>query len=157
MVTSPDCFVCRKHRGQEELPGGVIFQDEHVFVSHASLWDGEPDHYLGHLFVETIRHTPGLADLTPQEARAVGLHASRAAQALKAALGMEHVYAFVIGDHMPHLHVHVIGRYPGAPPEYRGPRVDDWPDAPRGGQEEIAAVADKVRDYYAQHFPSPGS
>lgn len=152
MPTQANCFVCRKQRGEEELPGGVIYRDDLVFISHATLWGDEQDHYLGHLFVETIRHTPGLPDLTPEEAQAIGLHVSQAAQALKTTLNMEHVYAFVIGDHMPHLHVHVIGRYLGAPAEYRGPRVDDWPEAPRGGPQEIAALAEQLRNYYTAHF-----
>jgi len=37
---------------------------------------------------------------------------------------------FILGDGVPHVHVHVIGRYPGAPREYRGPGVDEWPDCP---------------------------
>ena len=62
-------------------------------------------------------------------------------------LGVEHVYSFVIGDGVPHLHVHVIGRYPGAPREYRGPRVDEWPEAPKGDLEQISQVAERMRAY----------
>ena len=68
------------------------------------------------------------------------------------ASGAEHVYAFVIGDGVPHVHVHLIGRYPGAPREYWGPRVDEWPDAPHGGEQEIAQVAARVRRYLQAHF-----
>jgi histidine triad (HIT) family protein len=140
-----DCPVCRTHRGLTPLAGGVIYEDEHVHVSHAQLWGEETEHYLGHLFVETKRHAPGLADLDDAESQAVGLWVSKAARALSVSEGAEHVYAFVIGDHVPHLHVHVIPRYPGAPRECWGPRVDEWPEAPRGGEVAMAEVTSRLR------------
>lgn len=140
-----DCIVCRKHRGQTRLAGGVIYQDDLVFISHTQLWGKETDHYLGHLFVEPKRHAPGLADLDEKEAQAIGLWTSRVARALAECLQAEHVYAFVIGDHVPHLHVHLLPRYPGAPREYWGPKVDEWPQAPRGQEPDIAAVAERIR------------
>lgn len=146
-----DCFVCRKHRGLELVPGGAIYQDDLIYISHAQLWGDEVDHYLGHLFVEPKRHVPGLGGLTEAEAKAIGVYTSRLARALEQTEGVEHVYAFVIGDHVPHVHVHVIGRYPGAPREYWGPRVDDWPGAPRGAKPEIEAVADRIRAFLAQY------
>ena len=63
------CLVCRKHRGGIAVPGGIIFEDDLVSISHAQLWGEEKDHYLGHVFVEARRHVPELADLTEQEAR----------------------------------------------------------------------------------------
>ena len=47
----------------------------------------------------------------------------------------------------PHLHLHLIPRYPGAPREYWGMRVDEWPDAPRGEAAEIAALCEQLRAY----------
>lgn len=146
-LSPTECLVCRKHRGETALPGGAIYEDELVFISHAPLWGDEQDHYLGHLFIEPKRHVAELAGLSEAEAQAIGLHTSRAARALMAIAGVEHGYAFVIGDGVPHVHVHVIGRYPGAPREYWGPRVDDWPEAPRGGEAEIARLAARLREY----------
>ena len=146
-----DCLVCRKHRGEVAVPGGIIFEDELIFISHAQLWGKEKDHYLGHVFVESKRHVPELADLTEQEAQAIGLWVSRVAKALLQTEGMEHVYSFFIGDGVPHVHIHVIGRRPGAPREYWGPKVDEWPGAPRGGETEIAQVAARLRVYLNEH------
>lgn len=147
-----DCLVCRKHRGEIATPGGIIFEDDLISISHAQVWGEEKDHYLGHVIVESRRHVPELADLTGQEAQAIGLWVSRVAKALLQAEGMEHVYSFFIGDGVPHVHVHVIGRRPGAPREYWGPKVDDWPAAPRGGEAEIAQVADRLRAYLSEHY-----
>jgi len=151
-AATPDCFVCRKHRGEVSVLGGAIYKDRLVYLSHASLWGDETEHYLGHLFVEPKRHAPELADLTEEEAQAVGLYTSRLARALMHTEGMEHVYAFVIGDGVPHVHVHVIGRYPGAPRAYWGPKVDEWPEAPRGGEAEIAGMAARVRAFLREHY-----
>lgn len=142
-----DCMVCRKHQGNERLLGGVIFENDVIFVSHAQLWGDETDHYLGHIFIEPKRHAPGLGDMTRVEAEMIGAYTSMVAKALVEMEGVEHVYSFVLGHHVPHLHVHVIGRYPGAPQEYWGTRVDDWPEAPRGGEAEISLVAERIREF----------
>jgi diadenosine tetraphosphate (Ap4A) HIT family hydrolase len=139
-----DCFVCRKHRGQEAVPGGPIYEDDLLYASHKAAPPGERT-YLGWCFVEPRRHAPGLADLTDQEAQAIGWLVTRLSRALKAELGAEHVYAFVLGDHVPHLHVHLIARHPGAPEEYWGVRVDEWPKAPQGDGAEIAVLVARLR------------
>ncbi len=152
MAFDPDCLVCRKHRGQEPSPGGPIYEDALIFSSHAALFGAETTHYLGHLFIEPKRHVPELADLTPEEAQAIAVHATHLARVLMEALGQEHIYAFVIGDGVPHHHVHLIGRYPGAPREYWGPRVDDWPGAPKGTAGEIGLVVSRLRDFYNARY-----
>ncbi len=142
-----ECVVCRKHRGETVLWGGVIYQDDLLFISHAQCWGDATEVYLGYLFIEPRRHVTGLPDLNEAEAQAIGLFTSRLARALTQTEGVEHVYAFVIGDGAPHVHVHVVGRYPGAPRQYWGPRVDEWPGAPRGKKEEVEAVAARIRQF----------
>jgi diadenosine tetraphosphate (Ap4A) HIT family hydrolase len=140
-----ECFVCRKHRGEIDEPSGAIYDDGLVRAGHALPGpDGSPA-YLGYLFVEPKRHAAGLGDLTDEEARALGLLATRLSRALIRAQGAAHVYAFVFGDNVPHLHIHVIPRYPGAPQEYWGTEVTGWPDAPRGGADDIRELADRLR------------
>jgi hypothetical protein len=93
-----DCFICRKHSSRGSLlPGGAVAEDELILVSHAvppalEGRDGTTA-YLGHLFVEPLRHAPGLADLTDDEARRVRLWYTRASRALREVAGAEHVYA----------------------------------------------------------------
>jgi histidine triad (HIT) family protein len=48
---------------------------------------------------------------------------------------------------VPHLHIHIVPRYPGAPPKYWEVHVDEWPDAPRGGPKEIEAISERLRYY----------
>ena len=98
---------------------------------------GEATAYLGYMLIEPRRHVPGLEHLRDAEARALGVWVARLSRALLAVLGADHVYAFVIGDHVHHVHVHVVARYPGVPPEYRNPRVDERPEVPRGAKRSL--------------------
>ena len=144
--TETDCFICAQQRGDQPIPGGAIFEDELVVAVHAYDPKLNPAPYLGHVLVEPRRHAPGLADLRDDEARAVGLAASRVARGLREVEAAEHVYLAVLGHHTPHLHVHLIPRYPGTPREYWDPvRIDEWPDARHGGPEAIAAVVERLR------------
>jgi diadenosine tetraphosphate (Ap4A) HIT family hydrolase len=147
-----DCFICAEHRDPDALAGGVIAADEHAVVTHLQLTvpSGTSESvYLGYLMVESRRHAASLADLRPEEAASVGRLAAVAAAALRASEGAEHVYAAVIGHGVDHFHMHVIARYPGTPREYWWTRVDEWPDAPRGGAAEIAALAGRLRAFGA--------
>jgi len=126
----------------------VLAADELVVVSHLPLATpagAAEDVYLGYLFVEPRRHVAGFGDLSADEAAAVGRHAARASRALQASEGAEHVYAAVIGHGIDHFHLHLIPRYPGTPREYWWTRVDEWPDAPRGGADAIAALIERLR------------
>lgn len=149
---SGECLVCRKHRDQVTVAGGAIYEDEILFVSHAQLWGEEPKRYLGYVFIEPRRHVAELADLSEAEAEAMGLLAARLARALMHTEGAEHIYAFVIGDGVPHVHMHLVGRYPGAPREFWGIRVDEWPEAPHGSEREIAEVASRVRCFLQERY-----
>ena len=124
-----------------------LFEDHLVYAGHAQIRDGQAAAYLGYLMLEPKRHAPGLADLTDEEAQALGLLTARLSRALIASEGAEHVYAFVLGDRVPHVHIHLVARYPGAPEEYLGVRVDEWPQAPRGGPQEIEALCTRLRNH----------
>ena len=142
-----DCFVCRKHRGEISVPGEAVYEDDWVYAGHASIPDGQSTAYLGALLVEPKRHVPGLGDLNDAEAQTVGLLIARLSRALKASEGAEHVYLFRLGHHVSHLHIWVVPRYPDTPREYWGIHVDEWPDAPRGASQEIAALCARLRAY----------
>ncbi len=140
-----DCFVCRKHRGEVHVSGGVIYQDDLLFSSHMEIPEGKEKVYLGAVFLEPKRHAPGFEDLKKIEAEAVGRLTSQLARALKAAAKADHIYVFRFGHHIDHLHILIAARYPGTPREYWGNKIDEWPEAPFGGPEEIAKLCDQIR------------
>lgn len=133
--------VGAKHRGEIAVPGGAIYQDDVLSVSHRAPPEGGSETYLGYVIVETRRHALGIADLTQLEAQTVGEWVAQMARALTAVVQAEHVYAFVLGDHLPHFHEHVVARYAGAPREFWGLRADQWPAAPAAMPRRSRACA----------------
>ncbi|MBP3965624.1 HIT family protein [Paenibacillus lignilyticus] len=143
-----DCFICRKHRGDVRSVGSTIYEDGHVHVGHIGFRGEEQTAYLGYVMVELKRHTPGLGDLSVQEAAAVGVIVNEVSRALKDVLRAEHIYSFVQGDGVPHFHMHLIPRYAGTPDHYRNPtNLINWPDAPNGGEAEVEKICSKLRAY----------
>jgi hypothetical protein len=51
----------------------------------------------------------------------------------------------VLGDGVPHLHVHLLPRFPGTPREYWGTHVNQWPQARRGPAADIEALVAQLR------------
>jgi len=143
-VAEPDaCLICDKHRRGDAADGGILYEDDLVYAGHVH---GRNKAYRGWLIVEPKRHAPGLGDLTDDEACAVGRLSNRLARVLKQTVGAEHVYAFVFGDGVPHLHVHLAPRYPHTPIEFWGAQLSQWPDAPRIDEAEMRALVTTLRD-----------
>lgn len=141
---SSGCLICRKHSEGAAAEGGVLHDDDLAYAGHIHTLRG-PTAYRGWCVVEPKRHVADLADLTVEEAEAIGRLLRSVAGAQRAALGAEHVYAFVFGDGVPHLHVHLAPRYPGTPPEYWGARLNEWPDAPRVDSDAMRRIVDTLR------------
>ncbi|HEX6541591.1 MAG TPA: HIT family protein [Ktedonobacterales bacterium] len=144
--TAEECPICAKQQSGDVV-GGPIYQDDLVFAHH--VFNTKEPTFLGYVRAETKRHVPSFAELTPAEAQAIGMLISRLSRALKECAGADHVYAFFYGDHVAHLHVHVFARYPGTPEEFWRERVDEWSQSPKGGVEEVAALAQRMRAYLA--------
>jgi diadenosine tetraphosphate (Ap4A) HIT family hydrolase len=135
------CSICKKHKDNIR----TVFQNDILYVSHYIPHPDKDDNYLGYYFVETKRHFKGMYDATDEEMSAIGIMQKNISKALMTVPNIEHVYSFIIGDNVDHFHIHIIGRYKNAPREYFGPRVDDWPEAPRGKINEIAKLDEQIR------------
>ena len=136
-----NCLICEKHK----LGVDIVFQNNLVSVSHMVRHPNSADNYLGYYMVESMRHFRGMYDATDEEMAAIGKMLKALSKALINILDAAHVYAFVIGEGINHLHVHVVARYKDAPREYWGPSVDEWPDAPRGMIQDIRDLNIKIR------------
>ena len=143
---APDCLVCGEISGEIDVPGGLLWADEHAVAFHVPPLPSRGDPYLGHLLVVTRRHVAGLADLSEEEGAAVGRGAAVLARALVAATGATHVHSGVAGTHVAHFHLHLLPRYPETPPEVAWHAVDDWEGASHGSAEQIAQLAGRIRD-----------
>jgi len=141
---SGGCLVCQEVRGEVELPGGVLWQNDNAVAFHLPPTEGNPRPYLGHCLVVTRRHIDHLDELTRAEATSVALASAAVAGALRAE-GAERVHLAVIGLGGDHFHQHVFPRYPGVPEGTSWMAVDELPDAPHGGVAEIAAFVTRLR------------
>ncbi len=139
------CFICEKHQQGAAAEGGVLYEDELVYAGHVHTM-GSGSAYRGWLVVEPKRHVPGLGDLVDDEASALGLLINRLARGLKESMSAAHVYAFVYGDSVAHLHFHLAPRYPDTPRQFWGPRLNQWPDAPRVDGEQMREVVSRLRE-----------
>ena len=144
------CYICHKHAGNIETSGVSIYEDEHVYVGHIDR-DGKPN-YLGHIMIDLKRHTPSLADMTEEEAKAFGIIMTRVSKALMESEKAEHIYSLVSGNSVPHLHMHVVARYPDTPKEYWGPmEVYDWGEAPMGDNNEVMKLCKRIKAYMEKY------
>lgn len=135
-----DCLICDKHR----INTFEIYRNDYLVVNHYVPHPDDTDNYLGYYMIESHRHFKGFYDATEDEASAFGKAQRALAKALKKALDCEHVYFFILGDGISHLHIHTVAKYKGTPRKFWGPRVDDWPDAPRGGKDEVLKTNKEV-------------
>lgn len=141
-----NCFICNKHQGTIITSGATIYEDDYVYVGHIDN-NGKPD-YLGHIMIDLKRHVPTLAEMNPEEAKAFGVIMARLSKALKEIEKAEHVYALVSGNSVPHLYMHLVGRYPNTPEQYWGPfAVYDSPNARMGENSEVTELCNRIKAY----------
>ena len=141
---SESCFICNKHAGNIATSGVMIYEDDYVYVGHIDK-EGKQN-YLGHIMIDLKRHTPSLADMTVEESKAFGLIMARVSKALKESENAEHIYSLVSGNSVPHLHMHIVARYPNTPKENWGPmEVYDWQDAPIGDNDQVVELCNRIK------------
>jgi len=140
-----DCLICQEHDGRIEIPGGHLIADDNVVAFHCPPLPQAPEPYLGYVFVTSRRHVPSFAELNPEEAAAMGVAISRLSAALKAE-GAETVYLAGIGHGQPHLHIHLLPRWPETPSHVSWMNVDDWDGARHGGSEIVAEWTMRLRN-----------
>ncbi|MFJ7731994.1 HIT family protein [Lysinibacillus sp. NPDC097231] len=141
-----DCFICNKHAGNIQTSGVMIYEDEYVYVGHIDN-NGAPN-YLGHIMIDLKRHAPTLGDMTVEEAKSFGVIMARVSKAIMECEKAEHIYSFVSGNSVPHLHMHLVPRYPNTPKQYWGPSaVYDWEEAPMGDNKEVVKLCTRIKTY----------
>jgi diadenosine tetraphosphate (Ap4A) HIT family hydrolase len=96
-----DCFICRKHNGQEASPpGGYIYEDNHWMICHAPGKLGP----LGTLFIESKRHFLDYAEMTDEESASLGDVMKKIYSALRLHTNAERIYQVILMEGVPHFH-----------------------------------------------------
>lgn len=114
-----NCGLCGIASGAIPPPGPAPFA-RGPFLVHAK---AEPGAHAGWLLVVPRRHVEQVAELTNEEARALGPLLRETAAALRAETGAAKTYVACFAEAVPHLHFHVIARTSDAPEDTRGPRA----------------------------------
>jgi len=86
-----------------EVPGHIVFEDDRVFA----ILDINP-RAEGHTLVIPRLEVDQLFDLPDDEYAHLWSVARIIGTTLRDAMGCERIYAFVIGDEVPHAHIHLI-------------------------------------------------
>ena len=134
------CLGCDVVAGIRTVPGGVLLR-EGGFALHVL---AGPSPLRGWLVLTSERHARAWYDLSAAEAAALGPLAARVMAAQRAALGAEHVYAFAIGDVLPHFHLHLVPRFADTPDRLRGRGCFDGRAEDLLPEEELVEAARKV-------------
>jgi diadenosine tetraphosphate (Ap4A) HIT family hydrolase len=139
-----DCLVCKKHQNFLSVTGQPIAERGGLLLTHFPVLDGQPPNR-GHLLIEPQRHVVDPAELTDQEAGALGTLLRDAIVILQTEGGAEHAYVLRINDKVAHFHCHVVPRYPGTPKEFWGPKLMEWPEFPKLNLEQVQSLSGRLR------------
>lgn len=134
------CLACELVSGSRAVPGGVLLRRD-GFVLHAV---AQHTPVRGWLVLTSERHARAWYDLTAEESAAVGALTREVMQAQRAVLGAEHVYAFAIGDVLPHFHLHLVPRFADTPQHFRGRAVFDATPGDGLADGEVADAARRI-------------
>ncbi len=118
MLSQQQCSACAEIAGQGPAPGGVIHSDGLWFVSHHTGPYTDP----GELIVKTHRHCESLAELTEEEAEALGPVLHAAVGALERVVAAERIYAVSFNERIRHVHFLLLPRTAAMP---RGHVISD--------------------------------
>lgn len=100
------CLACNVLAGKVKAPGGVIYEDDYWIVEHSLV----PVLVSGYLIIKLKRHCENLADLTPQEANALGSIIRKTCLALSRVRKPAKIHVCSWGEQVQHIHFHVIPR-----------------------------------------------
>ncbi len=134
-----NCFLCRKHEGQEPSPpGGYIHEDEHWMICHAPGKLGP----LGTLFIESKRHFLDYAEMSDEESSSLGNIMREIYAALKLLTGAERIYQVTLVDGVPHFHSWMVPHHKDDPE--KGMKFLTRDDS--CNDEDAAQLANKLRE-----------
>ncbi len=134
-----DCFICRKHQGQEaEPPGGYLYENEHWMVCHAPGKLGP----LGPLFIESKRHFLDYAGMTDEESASLGRVMKKIYSSVLLHTQAERIYQLTTIEGVPHFHSWLVPRRKDVPE--RGLKFLARDDS--CSDEEAAELAPRLRE-----------
>ena len=110
-MTDSDCPLCSGQEMDAALMRTEVWSDDLWRLTTANVSE-----VAGFSYLEPRRHISDITQLNGDEAATFGDTIARASAAIKDATGADLVFAYIYGDSVPHLHVHLAPhREPGSP------------------------------------------
>jgi len=154
MSAQSACLSC-VHNADSPIrrPEHWIASDDHWRVAHAF---GAA--VAGWLVLVPRRHVVTIADLTDEEAAALGTWQVRLSRALHAVTGCAKTYVaqFAERSGFQHIHFHIVPRADGLPHHFQGPRVFGLlgkPDQPCITPADVTRVSAALHSHLHSPFP----
>jgi diadenosine tetraphosphate (Ap4A) HIT family hydrolase len=104
------CYTCDVNAGRVNAPGGVIYRNALWVADH-----GVDRLVQGYVVLKPLRHVHEIADLSPDEAAALGPALRTLLSAMRTALNTERIYVCSFAETVHHLHFHLLPRYAHMP------------------------------------------
>jgi diadenosine tetraphosphate (Ap4A) HIT family hydrolase len=104
-MSTADCFICRKHRGEvAPSPGGYLWEDETWLVCHAPAEIAGA----GTLILESRQHFLDLEDMPADDRVSFGPVLGRLYPAIRRGTGAERVYLLSTMGGVAHFHAWLV-------------------------------------------------
>jgi len=103
-MSEKDCIFCRI--GKKEIPSKTIYEDS----AHIAFLDIKP-YTKGHTLLIPKKHYAQFLELPKKEVSGLFALAQELGKKLKAALDAQLIFLSVMGEEIPHTHIHLIPYY----------------------------------------------
>ncbi len=129
-METPNCIFCKIIK--KEIPAKVVYEDN----AHIAFLDIRP-YTKGHTLVIPKKHYVQFLELPKAEVSALFALAQEIGKNLKNSLGAQLIFLSVMGEEVPHTHVHLIPYYGEMPFARRGEPPD----------EDLDKVLKEIKEY----------
>lgn len=146
------CLFCERAADPSPLAARTVYEDEGFHLSHQRNEEGPSA--LGILLLQSKPHVRHSGEFTDEQARRLGWIMRTATRALVAVQGAQWTYCYSFTEGVRHFHMILAARYPRLPPEYVRLRLDEWPGAPRGNDDALGALSQRLGEVFRAELPT---
>ncbi|MFH1683152.1 MAG: HIT family protein [Candidatus Woesearchaeota archaeon] len=127
-----NCIFCKI--AKKEIPAQVVYEDD-AFLAFLDIQPRNP----GHTLVIPKKHYRWVWDIQEEYSVVV----NKIANALKKAFQTELVISFVLGEEVPHAHIHLVPRFPD---DGHGALID-LSKIKKFSKEELEEITEKIKTF----------
>lgn len=126
-----DCIFCKIVKG--ELPSTKVYEDSN-FLAFMNIYPATK----GHTLIVPKNHIRWMQDADDSVVKDIFVLTKQLMQKIKAELACEYVQVTVLGEQVPHFHIHLI-------PRYKNDTVPSWTAIQYDSTDEMQQFAEKLK------------